>query len=204
MLRFLRASSLAVLLAAFESACAKKHAAAPVPATPPAAPAETAPQPAPPATAPPQVQAPPATQPQAPPPSPSPQQPSPQQPSPPQQTPSLPQQTPPASTPPARSPRPAEPNRSGQPNAAPRLGDILTAEQERQYNSAVDQSLARTQTSLAAIANRKLTKEQEAVVAQIKSFVQQAQTTRKSNLPAARSLAERADVLARDLAGSLR
>jgi len=199
MLRFLRASSLAVLLAAFESACAKKHAAAPVPATPPAAPAETAPQLAPPATAPTQVQAPPATQPQAPPPSPSPQQPSP-----PQQTPSLPQQTPPVSTPPARSTRPAEPNRSGQPNAAPRLGDILTAEQERQYNSAVDQSLARTQTSLAAIANRKLTKEQEAVVAQIKSFVQQAQTTRKSNLPAARSLAERADVLARDLAGSLR
>jgi hypothetical protein len=199
MLRFLRASSLAVLLAAFESACAKKHVAAPVPATPPAAPAETAPPPAPPAPVPPQVQAPPATQPQAPP-----QSPSPQPPSPPQQTPSPPQQTPPASTPPARSTRPADPNRSGQPNAAPRLGDILTAEQERQYNSAVDQSLARTQTSLAAIANRKLTKEQEAVVAQIKSFVQQAQTTRKSNLPAARSLAERADVLARDLAGSLR
>jgi hypothetical protein len=201
MLRFLRASSLAVLLAAFESACAKKHVSAPVPATPSAAPAETAPPPAPPAPAPPaptppQVQAP-APQPQA-----SPQPPSQQAPSP--QLPSSPQQTPPASTPPARSARPAEPNRSGQPNAAPRLGDILTAEQERQYNSAVDQSLARTQTSLAAIANRKLTKEQQAVVDQIKSFVQQAQTTRKSNLPAARSLAERADVLARDLAGSLR
>jgi hypothetical protein len=182
MLRFLRASSLAVLLAAFESACAKKHVAAPVPITPPAAPAETAPPPAAPAAPP--VPAPPAPAPNPPP------QPTPQSP-------------PPASTPP-RTARPVEPNNSGQPNAAPRLGDILTAEQERQYNSAVDQSLARTQTSLAAIADRKLTKEQQAVVAQIKNFVQQAQTTRKSNLPAARSLAERADVLARDLAGSLR
>jgi hypothetical protein len=57
---------------------------------------------------------------------------------------------------------------------------------------------------LAAIASRKLTKEQKAVVAQIQSFIQQAQTTRKSSLPAAKSLAERADVLAKDLAGSMR
>ena len=175
MLRFLRASSLAVLLAAFESDCSKRHTAAPVPSTPLAMPAETAPPPAPSTSAPGQT-----PQPQPPPPSP-----------------------PPASTPP-RSTRPAEPNSSAQPSSAPRLGDILTTEQERQYNSAIDQSLARTQSSLGAIANRKLTKEQQAVVAQIQSFVQQAQTTRKSNLPAARSLAERADVLARDLAGSLR
>jgi len=182
MLRFLRASSLAVLLAAFECACAKRHVAAPVPSTPPAAPAEIAPPaalPPPPATSAPAAPA---------------QTPQPQPP---------PQSPPPASTPP-RSTRPAEPNSSGQPNPAPRLGEILTTEQERQYNSAIDQSLARTQSSLGAIANRKLTKEQQAVVAQIQSFVQQAQTTRKSNLPAARSLAERADVLARDLAGSLR
>ena len=180
MLRFLRASSLAVLLAGFESACAKRHVAAPVPVTPTAAPAETAPQATPPATSAPAAPA---------------------QTSQPQPSPA--QSLPPASTPP-RSTRPAESNGSGQPNPAPRLGDILTTEQERQYNSAIDQSLARTQTSLGSIANRKLTKEQQAVVAQIQSFVQQAQTTRKANLPAARSLAERADVLARDLAGSLR
>jgi hypothetical protein len=182
MLRFLRASSLAILLAAFDSACSKRHVAAPVPLTPTAAPVETAP----PAAAPP----PPATSaPAAPAQTPQPQPPLPSM--------------PPASTPP-RSTRPAESNGSGQPHPAPRLGDILTTEQERQYNSAIDQSLARTQTSLGSITNRKLTKEQQAVVAQIQSFVQQAQTTRKSNLPAARSLAERADVLARDLAGSLR
>jgi hypothetical protein len=115
--------------------------------------------------------------------------------------------------PPQRSSRPSEPNGTGQParppvnqppNQSPRLGDVLTPEQERQYNAAIDQSLTRAQNSLGTLTNRQLTKEQQAVVAQIQSFVQQAQTARKSNLPAARSLAERADVLARDLAGSLR
>ena len=179
MLRLLRAPSLAVLLAAFEPGCNKRHVAAPVPPTP--APAETvAPQ------------------------TPSTLAPSPA-PSPPAQTPQpqSPPQSPPASTQ-RRPTRPSEPGNPGQPNQAPRLGDILTPEQERQFNSEIDQSLARTQSSLEAIGNRKLTTEQQGVVAQIRSFVQQAQTTRKSNLPAARSLAERADVLARDLAGSLR
>jgi hypothetical protein len=176
MLRFLRASSLAVLLAAFDAACTRRHVAAPVaapvPPTPTAAPAETAPSPAPVAPAPPpQSQAP--------------------QPQPPSQSPQ-------PSTAPRRSTPPSEPN------PPPRLGDILTPEQARQYNSAIDQSLARTQSSLGVIAQHRLTKEQQGVVAQIQSFIQQAQTTRKSNLPAAQSLAERADVLARDLAGSLR
>ena len=91
----------------------------------------------------------------------------------------------------------------GQPNQ-PRLADVLTPEQQRQYNLAIDQNLGRAQTSLGSIANRRLTKEQQAVVAQIQSFMQQAQTTRKSNLSAARSLAERAEVLSRDLAASLK
>jgi hypothetical protein len=175
MLRILRASSLAVLLAAFDAACSKRHVTpvpAPVPSTPAATPAETAPPLSPAISTPP---------PQTPVPQPQP-----------------PSQPPPPSTAPRRSTPP------GEPSNPPRLGDILTPEQERQYNSAIDQSLARTQTSLGAIAQRKLTKEQQGVVAQIQSFIQQAQTTRKSNLPAARSLAERADVLARDLAGSLR
>jgi hypothetical protein len=172
MLRFLRASSLTVLLAAFESDCSKRHVAAPIPPTPAVAPADTVPPPP----------APPIAAPSAP-----------------AQT-AKPQTPPPSAPPASASPR----NSSGQPNPAPRLGDILTPEQERQYNSAIDQSLARTQSSLGVIANRKLTKEQQGVVVQIQSFVQQAQTTRKSNLAAARSLAERADVLARDLVGSLR
>jgi hypothetical protein len=38
----------------------------------------------------------------------------------------------------------------------------------------------------------------------VESFIQQAQAARKSNLTGAKSLAERAEVLARDLVASLR
>jgi hypothetical protein len=199
MLPYLRALSLVVLLTTFATGCRKRHVAVPVAPLPaPAVPAGTAPAPAPtpaaPAGLPPESQpAVPVTQPQNAPPqedanqknrSPQPQAP----------------QPPPAQAP--QNPPPRRPN--GQPTQAPRLGDILTPQQERQYNTAIDQSLARAQSSLGSIANRQLTKEQQGVVTQIQGFVQQAQATRKSNLPAARSLAERAEVLARDLAGSLR
>jgi hypothetical protein len=189
MLPYLRALSLVVLLTTFASGCRKRHVAVPVAPVPaPAAPAETTPAPEPvtppvtPSVTPPAATTPtqPATQPQTPPPQATAPQPPPQ-------------------NPPAR-----RPIGGGQPTPAPRLGDILTPQQERQYNTTIDQSLARAQSSLGSVANRQLTKEQQAVVTQIQGFIQQAQATRKSNLPAARSLAERAEVLARDLAGSLR
>jgi len=41
-------------------------------------------------------------------------------------------------------------------------------------------------------------------VEQIKNIMQQAQSSRSSDLPGAKSLAERAEVLAKDLAGSFR
>jgi hypothetical protein len=160
MLSFPRALSLTLLLAAVESACARKHASAPVPVAPTPVAAESAA----PVTSPP---------------------------------------SPPAHAPQPQPPSPAAPPQAAHP-PAPHLSEILTTDQQKQYNSAIDQSLARTQTSLGAIAKHSLTKEQQAVVVQIQNFVQQAQTARISNLPAARSLADRADVLARDLAESLR
>lgn len=167
MLSFPRALSLTLLLAAVESACARKHPSAPVPKAPtPVAAESAAPAPA----APTPVTVPP---------------------------------SPPAHAPQPQPPSPAAPPQAARP-PAPHLSEILTTDQQKQYNSAIDQSLARTQTSLGAIAKHSLTKEQQAVVVQIQNFVQQAQTARKSNLPAARSLADRADVLARDLEGSLR
>lgn len=87
---------------------------------------------------------------------------------------------------------------------APRLGAILTAEQQRQFNASIDQSLSRTQATLNAVVQRALTKEQQGIVDQVQTFIQQAQATRKSDLVAAKSLADRAEVLARDLAGTLR
>ena len=80
----------------------------------------------------------------------------------------------------------------------------MTPDQQRQYNAAIDQSLAHVQSSLSSIANRQLTKEQEATSAQVQNFVQEAQATRKNDLAAAKSLAERAEVLAHDLVESLK
>jgi hypothetical protein len=201
MLRFVHALLALGLLVALESSCRKRRVDVPL-STPPA----SAPSGSPPAEQ---------SRPVTAIPRPAPVSPS-QPPAPPQEEPKYqvnrpsqsaepqPQQTPPRR--PSRGSEPAaQPPVSPAPaTESPRLGDVLTPEQERQYNAAIDQSLTHAQSSLSTITNRRLTKEQQAVVAQIQSFVQQAQTTRKSNLPAARSLSERAEVLARDLAGSLR
>ena len=71
-------------------------------------------------------------------------------------------------------------------------------------NAAIDNSLANAEANLKLIANRNLTKRQEAIVSQVRSFIQQAQQARKADLAAATSLSQRADLLAKDLAGSLR
>jgi len=113
---------------------------------------------------------------------------------------------------PKRIPRPASPAPAPVPQQAPatppadspRLGDVLTPEQQNQFNAAIDQGLAHAESSLGSLANRQLTKDQEATVEQVKNFIQQAREKRKDDLAAAKSLAERAEVLAHDLVASLR
>jgi hypothetical protein len=112
--------------------------------------------------------------------------------------------------PPKRATRPATPAAAPAapattaPVEPPRLGDILTPDQQHQFNSAIDLKLAHAQASLDYITTRQLTKEQEATVAQIQNFMAQAQEKRKDDLAAANSLAERAEVLSHDLVASLR
>jgi len=103
-----------------------------------------------------------------------------------------------------RTPRPVAASAVPPANQPLRLGEMLTPEQERQYNTAMDQSLQRAQANLAKVLRRQLSKEQQGVVAQVQSFMDQAQSTRKTNLTAAKSLAERADVLARELARKIK
>jgi hypothetical protein len=55
---------------------------------------------------------------------------------------------------------------------------------------------------LNAVGARQLSTDQQAEVEQIRNFIKQAQGTRSSDPPGAKSLAERAEVLARDLAAS--
>jgi hypothetical protein len=118
---------------------------------------------------------------------------------------------PPAAPKPTRRnpPRPAAPATPAPTPAAPaapapQLGIILTPDQQRQYNSDIDQSLQRADASLKSIGSRQLSSEQQASLDEARNFIRQAQATRATDLPAALRLAERADVLARNLAGSLR
>ena len=91
----------------------------------------------------------------------------------------------------AEAPKPAPP--------LPRLQQILTPEQQRQCNEIINQSLARAQRILAAFEGRRGTPEQSTSILRIRTFMQQAEHARKTDLLTARALAERADVLAQDL-----
>ncbi len=102
---------------------------------------------------------------------------------------------------PAAAPIPTPPAPAPPP---PKLGDILTADEQKQYNAAIDQSLSRAQTSLNLIGGRQLNKDQQAEVEQVRNFMQQALSARGSDPAGAKSLAERAEVLARDLAKTFR
>ena len=110
----------------------------------------------------------------------------------------------PATSPTTQANTPASPGPAPAPVQPPVLGDIVTPDQQRQLNAAIDQSLSRAQASLSSIGNRELNKDQQGLVEQIKNIMQQAQSSRSSDLPGAKSLAERAEVLAKDLAGSFR
>jgi hypothetical protein len=202
--RPLSSTVLSVLLVLTTSSCHKKQVAVPVPSEPvPAvtAPAAEAPHQQPPAPAQPAT-APATTTPAAP--------------STPRDDGQYQKNKPPDQPPPPKhpahpaAPAPTAPATQSPPPAAaapadtPRLGDILTPDQQRQYNTAIDVSLAHAQASLGFIATRQLSKEQQATVAEIQNFMQQAQEKRKNELAAAKSLAERAEVLSHDLVASLR
>ena len=195
MQRRLNVVLLVVVAAVWEGGCHKKQAGIPVPPAP--VPATTAPE----GTAPVQTQPatpPPTTATPATPPSQPTNQPPPTQPA------TAPTQPPSEETskPPAR--RPAKPNPLSPGNQPPQLGTLLTPEQQRQYNNAIDRSLGRAQAHLRAIGNRQLNAEQHDRVLQVESFIQQAQALRKTNLQGAKSMADRAELLARDLLASLR
>ena len=98
----------------------------------------------------------------------------------------------------------ADISQPAQPAEPARLGTLTTPEQERLLNAQVDQALNNAEANLRGLQNRSLTKEQENALAQVESFMRQAKERRASDLPGARSLAQRAEILARDLAASLR
>lgn len=84
------------------------------------------------------------------------------------------------------------------------LAPLLTAEQQTAYNTAIDAALQRAEANLARLDPRRLKGSQRSNFQRVRLFIQQAQQTRSSDLAVAKSLAERADLLAQDLARNFR
>jgi len=117
----------------------------------------------------------------------------------------MPPTEPPPRTPPRRIPPPVRATTQPpaqippDPPPAPRLGQIFTAEQLREYNRLVDESLDRVRRNLSRVAGRSLNPELTQIVSQIQTFQRQAEQAREQDLVTAVNLARRADLLAQDL-----
>lgn len=86
----------------------------------------------------------------------------------------------------------------------PELGEVLSPEQQQEYNRLIDFRISRAQRNLELLRGRSLSREQQAALTRIQTFIRQTLQARKDDLITARSLAERADVLAQDLENSSR
>jgi len=97
---------------------------------------------------------------------------------------------------PAEAPPPAAP--------APQLRPVLTPAQQQELERSVGERIARARSVLASISRKRLTREQANMAEQIRTFLKQAEEARGTDLLRANNLAERAEVLAQDLANRLR
>jgi len=116
----------------------------------------------------------------------------------------IPSPPPPPPAPPRRptaaAPRVAPPPAPApEPPPLPRLGQIFTAAQLREYNRTLDQSLERVRRALAVAGRKNLSSDQNEIVNRIRTFQKQAEQARDQDLVTAVNLARRADLLARDL-----
>ncbi len=101
------------------------------------------------------------------------------------------------------APKPAPPPPAPEPPpTSPRIGQMFTADQLRDYNRALEDSMSRARTVLAVAAGRRLNAQQSEMVERIRIFMMQAEQARQKDLVTAVNLARRADLLARDLSGS--
>jgi len=123
--------------------------------------------------------------------------------------PELPSAVPDLPEPPKPQPRPRPPVVAGpkppltlpdQP-PTPKIGQIFTAEQTREYTKELDESLDRVRKRLATLGARRLNADEMITMERIRTFQKQAEQARQEDLVTAVSLAKRADQLAQDLLG---
>lgn len=76
---------------------------------------------------------------------------------------------------------------------------MLTEEQQRAYDAAITASIDRAQQNLARARARNLNPQQRDLAARAEAFIAQAQQARRTDPAAAKSLAERAELLSREV-----
>ena len=86
----------------------------------------------------------------------------------------------------------------------PALQQVLTASERQQYNQVIDSRIAQTRESLRRLNGRSLDQDQKSQFKRIQVFLRQAGEARTQNPALASNLAERARLLAEDLARNFR
>jgi len=88
--------------------------------------------------------------------------------------------------------------------AVPKLGEILSEDQKAQHLKACDESLARAHEAVTQLKSATLSADQKASLSRVRTFIYQAEKAREKDPQTARQLAERADLLSRDLVRTVR
>jgi hypothetical protein len=104
-------------------------------------------------------------------------------------------QAPPVQEVPAAEPPPPAPAKVAEPL---RLSPMLSDSEQRELNTAIRELIDQAERNLAAARARNLNSDQKEMARQAEVFMNQAQSTRATDLTAARSLAERAELLSRE------
>lgn len=79
-----------------------------------------------------------------------------------------------------------------------RLSPMLSEAEQRELNAAIKDLIERAERNFALARSRNLTTQQKELIRQAEVFLSQAQSVRETDLNAARSLAERAELLSRE------
>ena len=101
-------------------------------------------------------------------------------------------------------PPPADSGPEALPAPAPKLGDLITDAQRADLLKRCDQAIQQARTALDQLAAKQLSPESAESAGRARVFIQQAEQARSRDPQTALQLAQRAEVLARDLLKSVR
>ena len=91
-----------------------------------------------------------------------------------------------------------------EPPSLPKLGEIFSDDQKLQLQKSCDESITRAKEALGQLRGLSLSPDQKQSLARVHIFISQAQQAKSKDPQTAKQLAERADLLSRDLVRTVR